>query len=512
MKKFFTLLSVAFAAVALNAQTWDMTAWETADVTTETTIDGLTYHGESKSAYAAGSKTFADGQTWEGRVKFGGGSTCKEGTLSRVFSFSATKGSTVKVYAVHGSSSGDDRIVYVTQTLTSSSKDPEAAFGSVATVAAGENPGVLTATVPADGTVYVWADNNVGVYAIKLEAGSGEEPGGEEPGGEEPGGEEEPEVEPQGTPETYVGASFDGENYVANEAFVNAVIADGASTVEISTESMKAIAVGGTTAKDVYQEAGTDFAGWTEWNDVKWDLKNQGDIQFGYILGTGNPAVAFDAEEVLSEEARTGHYRPVYTFYEADGSKGMPLMGLYYKFSPKVDGQLKVNVWSNKGNRNTFIVDEDTAMPIKYKAEGYINAQNEGTGEFDENGNEIQRKKWLSAEEIQFLHDNAKCEKDADGNIIPGTDSAPWVIGAGNQPAWVTLTVSVKGGKTYWLFQHSSQIGFQSYTFTPNEAGSSISSVEAEAQTVIFNLRGERVNEMTRGQIYVQNGKKVLFR
>lgn len=500
MKKFFTLLSAAFAAVALNAQTWDLSAWESADVTAEVTIDGLTYHGESKSAYAAGSKTFADGETWTGRVKFGGGSTCKEGTLSRVFSFEATKGSVVKVYAVHGSSSGDDRIVYVTQTLTSSSKDPEAAFGNVATVAAGENPEVLTATVPADGTVYVWADNNVGVYAIKLEAGSGEEPGGEEPGGND-----EPEVEPQGEPETFVAVSYNGEAYVADELFTNAVIENGASTIVMSTANMEAVAVGGTTPKDVFVEAGQDFPGWQEWNDVKWDVKNQGDIQWGYIQGTGNPAVAVDAEEVLTEGERTGHYRGLYTYYAADGSRGMPVQGLYYKFTAKVDGQLKINVWSNKGNRNTFIVDQDTQKPVAYKAEGYVNGQNEGTGEFDENGNEIQRKKWLSADEIQAIHNSMKVNE-------AGEDTAPYVIAGGNQNYWGTLTVSVKGGKSYWLFQDSSQIGFQSYTFTPNEAGQSISSVEAEAGNVIYNLRGERVNEMVRGQFYLQNGKKVLFR
>ena len=317
--------------------------------------------------------------------------------------------------------------------------------------------------------------------------------------GEQPG--EQPGEEPQGDPDTFTAVSFDGETYAANDLFTNAVIENGASTVDISTTNMKAIAVGGTTAKDVYQEAGTEFAGWTEWNDVKWDVKNQGDIQFGYILGTGNPAVAFGAEEVLTEGERTGQYRPAYTFYEADGSKGMPVMGLYYKFSPKVDGQLTVNVWSNKGNRNTFIVDEDTAMPVKYVAEGYVNGQN------DENG----AKKWLSAEEIQYLHDQAKCEKDADGNPIPGTDSAPWVIGAGNQPFWGTLTVDVKAGKSYWMFQHSSQIGFQSYTFTPG-AASSISEVVAEPVKGIFNLRGERVSSMNRGQLYIQNGQKVIIR
>lgn len=485
MKKFFTLFAAAFAAFAVNAQTWNFSEWEAGDYESAFTKDGLTLDG-GKWTIDGNNKT-VDGVSYTQRAKSGG--------KNRTISFEVSGNSTITYIACTSSTDNPREATVTAGDAVVKAFEINALDKYVVEYEGGAATIVLTTT-----------GGGLNFYAIKVEAAETPVDPGE-------GGGDEPEVEPQGTPETFVAVSYNGEEYVANDLFTNAVIENGASTVVMSTANMEAIGVGGTTAKDVYQEAGTDFAGWTEWNDVKWDVKNQGDIQFGYILGTGNPAVAFDAEEVLSEDARTGHYRPVYTYYEADGSKGMPLMGLYYKFSPKVDGQLKVNVWSNKGNRNTFIVDEDTAKPIKYKAEGYVNGQNEGTGEFDENGNEIQRKKWLSAEEIQFIHDNAKCEKDADGNVIPGTDSAPWVIAAGNQPFWGTLTVSLKAGKTYWLFQHSSQIGFQSYTFTPNEAGGeSISSVEAEQGNVIFNLRGERVNGMVRGQIYLQNGKKVLFR
>lgn len=482
MKKIFTLFAAAFAALAVNAQTWNFSDWQAGEYETATTKDGLTLDG-GKWTIDANNKT-VDDVKYTQRAKSGG------------------KGRTIS-FDVAGSAT----ITYIACTSTTDSPREATVTAGDAVVKAFEintldkyvvnyEGGAATITLTTTG-------GGLNFYAVIAETSSTPDvPGGDD---------DEPEVEPQGTPETFVGASFDGENYVANEAFVNAVVENLTSTVVMSTENMEAVGVSSATAKDVYQEAGTDFAGWTEWNDVKWDLKNQGDIHYAYILGTGNPAASSYAEEVLADDQRTGHYRPAYNFYAEDGSQGMPSTGLYFKFTPKVDGQLKVNMWANKGNRNTVIVDESTAKPIKYKVEGYINGQNEPTGELDDNGNPIQRKKWLSAEEIQFIHDNAKCQKDEEGNIIPGTDSAPWVIGAGNQPFWGTLTASLKAGKTYWLFLHSSQIGFQSYTFTPNEPAA-ISTVAAEANQTVFNLRGERVNGMVSGQIYIQNGKKVLFR
>lgn len=334
------------------------------------------------------------------------------------------------------------------------------------------------------------------------------------------GGDVEP-TEP--TVETFVGLAWptedlNGDGVInasdiqASEIWTNAVVENGSSTVDISTANMTAVAVGGTTAVDVYQEAGTDFAGWAAWNDVKWDAKNQGDIEFAYILGTGNPAVEVAAEEVLAEGERTGHYRPSYVFYEADGSKGMPVQGLYYKFTPKADGELAVNVWSNKGNRFTFVVDEDTTLPVKYHFEGYINGQNEVKGQ-NEDGSDIMGKKWLSEEEIQAIHDAAKCEKDAEGNIIPGTDSAPWVIGAGNQPFWGTISFDVVAGKTYWVFQHSSQIGFQSYTYTIKAAEGiqNVSCDTARAQGT-YNLFGQKLQRASAGTILVRDGKKIIIR
>ncbi len=262
--------------------------------------------------------------------------------------------------------------------------------------------------------------------------------------------------------ETYEAVTYDADanTYTASAEFANAVIADGESIVKFGTANMEVVAVGGTTAKDVYQDAGTDFAGWQEWNDVKWDVKNQGDITFGYIVGTGNPAMEVGAEEVLDGDMRTGHYRPAYKYYTPDCGK-MPVMGLYYKFTAKAAGDLKIYVWSNKGNRNTYLVDEATTKPVTYAAEGYINGQNGEDGQ----------KKWLTPEEIAAL---SSAEK-------------PYVIGAGNQPFWGAINYTMTAGQSVWIFQDSSQIGFQKYEFTTDASAInniSVAPVKAVAKTI----------------------------
>ena len=289
----------------------------------------------------------------------------------------------------------------------------------------------------------------------------------------------------------------------AADVFTNATIADGKSIVNFSTTNMDVVAVGGANPVDVKGEPGGTFPGWQAWQEVKWEVKNQNlddkkTEYFDYILGTGNPYVALEAEEVTTDGVGTGMWRGLYTFYEADGSNGMPINGLYYKFSPKADGTVKVRVFSNKGNRNTYVVDEATKTPIAYKAEGYINGQNETLDDG------TSRKKYLSAEEIQEIHNSMK--------VVDGVDTAPYVIAGGNQNFWGYLTFNVKAGGCYWLFQHSSQIGFGGYEFT---TGGSTGIEEIPAAIIqkndnrIYNISGQQVNGSYRG-IVIKNGKKYV--
>ena len=266
----------------------------------------------------------------------------------------------------------------------------------------------------------------------------------------------------------------DTESYVAAidastmaSVFPVEEITSGSSVVSFGTANMDVLAVGGATPKTILADGTV-----TEWNAISWQPKNTNlqDVKEGletpyfyYIQGTGNPCVDMGVEEIIRDGEPTGEYRATYVYYgPEDGGNyknEMPIQGLYYKFTPKVDGTLKIQVWSNKGNRNTYVVEESSKQPVAYTAEGYINGQNEQK-EAVINGETVtyNAKKYLTSAEIQEIHDAAK--------VVDGVDTAPYVIGAGNQPFWGYLFVKVEAGKTYWLFQDSSQIGFGGYEFT----------------------------------------------
>lgn len=148
---------------------WDLATWDNVDVTSKVTVDGLTYYGEAKSAFSTGNNTFTKGDSsikCTGRIKMGGGSTFKTDSYSRVFAFNATKGQNVIVFGTHGSSEGDPRTIYLSQKASDTNRDTETAFASQK-YEAGEKLW-FEGTVPEDGTVYVWADNNMGIYMISV--------------------------------------------------------------------------------------------------------------------------------------------------------------------------------------------------------------------------------------------------------------------------------------------------------------------------------------------------------
>ena len=207
------------------------------------------------------------------------------------------------------------------------------------------------------------------------------------------------------------------------------------------------------------------------WNDVSWGMKNQGDIDFWYITGTGNPYVDMYAVQNSKDGVLVDNsYKADYVYYEPDGSKGLPLTGLYYKFTATAKGAFKVKVWANKGNRKTFVVNAKDMKAQKLYASGYINGVN------DEN-----EKKMLSVEQVDSVHhiyiygsyenalaagektaeELAQMKADADAMAV----ERQYVIGNGNQNFWGWLTFDIEAGEEYWVFQHSSQIGFGGFEF-----------------------------------------------
>lgn len=236
---------------------------------------------------------------------------------------------------------------------------------------------------------------------------------------------------------------------------------------------------------------------------IKWEVKNQGDINFSYVVGTGVPAVSLMAEEIYTDGEATGKYRVVYVTFDPE-TGGEPQSGLYYKFTVKQDGALKIGVWANKGNRTTFVVDGDTKQCSPYLVEGYINGQTWKEEDVEAGlctADQVGQKKWLSNDEIRAL----------------GSEDKPWVIGAGNQPFWGNMILDVKAGKTYWLFQGNSQIGFQSYNFYAGKSKEDLTSVETiktvaeKADGARYNLAGQKVSDSYKG-VVLQNGRKFVVK
>ena len=229
---------------------------------------------------------------------------------------------------------------------------------------------------------------------------------------------------------------------------------------------------------------------------IKWEKKNQGDINFWYMGGNGVPAVSMVAEEVYTDGDATGKYRVLYTTFDP-AVGGEPQSGLYYKITTKVDGTLKVGIWANKGNRTTYLVDGETKQPCQYSVEGYINGQNYteddvAAGKCTED--QVGKKKYLTNDEIRAL----------------GSEDKPWVIGAGNQPFWGIMSLEAQAGKTYWLFQGNSQIGFQGYEFTfSGETGIANVKAAQNANASIYNLAGQKVSKDYKG-VVILNGKKMI--
>ena len=324
--------------------------------------------------------------------------------------------------------------------------------------------------------------------------------------------------------ETYVGATdaglateysskVDADNVATN-------VENGSSIISFGTTNVQVQAVGSADPADL-PEGGQDITIGAQISEedhtyelvsinstkpIKWEKKNQGDISFNYVAGTGTPAVSMVAEEVYTDGEATGKYRVKVTAFDP-AVGGEPQSGLYYKFTTAVAGALKVGIWANKGNRTTFLVDGETKQPSEYLVEGYINGQNWSQDDADAGkctADQVGKKKWLTNDEIRAL----------------GSPDKPWVIGAGNQNFWGNVIIDTEAGKTYWLFQGNAQIGFQSYTFVPGAkkedlitAGikgvQNVISADNNPNAPIYNLAGQQVTKSYKG-VVIQNGKKFM--
>ena len=315
--------------------------------------------------------------------------------------------------------------------------------------------------------------------------------------------------------------------------------ADGKSKVTIEKGKATVTAVGGTTpANDETIGGGAqkivpgaaiegkentyEVASVGAWNDINWGLKNQGDIDFWYITGTGNPYVDMRCVQNSKDgELVPNSYKADYVFYNPDGSLGMPITGLYYKFTASAAGAFKVKVWANKGNRQTFVVNAKTKKAERLLASGYINGVNDADG----------KKKLLTVEQVDSVHhvyiysnyeaavakgkaddetQEAFEQRIADLKAAADADSITrqYVIGNGGQNFWGWLTFDVEAGEEYWVFQHSSQIGFGGFEFHEGKtADELINGIEA---AYVYTTNFSTYEDETTGEHVTWKGEKAV--
>ena len=190
---------------------------------------------------------------------------------------------------------------------------------------------------------------------------------------------------------------------------------------------------------------------WTNGNNKK--DKDNNDLL--YLMGTGNGYATLVAKYSYSDDKSEWQTTPEYTYIDYEkGEKGAPGYGLYYQFTPKVDGALKVSAWVNKGgdNRKVFIVkasDGTVLTPfVDYFFDGYINGKNQ-------EGTNIPL--YYSAEEFKTWRD----EQNGGANVNP------YKLSSNGSAVWGWINLNVKAGESYVIYQQSSQLGFGGYDFTP---------------------------------------------
>lgn len=258
--------------------------------------------------------------------------------------------------------------------------------------------------------------------------------------------------------------------------------AEAASVVDMSTASVKAEQVSGPVAG--YKD-GPLVDGRLEMNvNNGWDQKkftvykpDGTSMPLNFVVGKGNPVnldlVKF--EEIVTDGEGTGRYRADWTdsYYNPDGSAGLPGNGTYLKFTPSANGYLTACCWINKGKREMFVVKNSDMKAIPYGTDvtvsGYVWSENYDVPEGDPLYGQARFQ-----EDIKTRAEILEAQNAADPSAaVTITEADKWIIGLGdgNRQTLAYIKVKVVANETYWIFQKSSQVGLSSYEFVAEGGG-----------------------------------------
>ena len=287
-----------------------------------------------------------------------------------------------------------------------------------------------------------------------------------------------------------------------------------ASIVEFATDNLTGTHVSGpvsgyTDSETLPLEATYD----NSWGSLKTQaLSSDGSVApFYYVQGKGNP-VNLDLvsyEEIVTDGVGTGVYRALWTdsYYNPDGSNGLPTNGTYVTLSPAYDGELVVSGWVNKGYREIFVVKASDATALSYVdgealISGYVNGTNNDVSSDDPLYGYMLYQDSLG---VVALPEDEDYSEYYDYAIAGTKDNA----------AFIYITFDVEGGETYYVFNKSTQFGFRGFVYTTDGTTTGITEIanstatENNTSNVVYNIAGQRVSASTKG-ILIKNGKKFI--
>ena len=208
-----------------------------------------------------------------------------------------------------------------------------------------------------------------------------------------------------------------------------------------------------------------------------------------FISKTGNPAI--ESIEYFYLNSDGDQVGPRYAeVYWTIGCGKTPAKGCYYELTAKTAGSIKVGVYVNKGNHETYIVDKatgdnlpaaeiDVAIYYQNNTFPYEGSVEEGNAKYVNEGK--------MAEDFIIQHTNGVTQ---------------------NRPALGYMTFPVEAGKTYYLFNPKSQLGIYGYEFTESTGISNVKAADA-VDAPAYNLAGQKVGKDYKG-VVIKNGKKTI--
>ena len=271
--------------------------------------------------------------------------------------------------------------------------------------------------------------------------------------------------------------------------------------------------------------SGLTPANWPDagWNPANFEVKNNlGAVSFYTVNGSGVPYVTFVSKQFKNDDGWADRYYPGFkgedatdgwTYYNPDGSAGLPTSGAYIKATSTEAGVMKIGAFVSKNNTRYFYIAKasdgkalqwtDDKNTTGYMIEGYVNGIQDSDNSyiFIES---IPVENYLVGSSTDYTW--TKKDETTGSKNIQGNNK------------WIWFVFDAEPNETYYIFGSNWQIGFQGVKFykgktikdyTPSGIETVKTATAKKADAAIYNLAGQKVDAAFKGMV-IMNGKKFI--